>query len=287
MFLFFLGYFSLVYVLVVYVHIVPVGTSLLGNVSRDKDFGVYVEELGFKDWERWSPDDPRQRILCEKKSAALDLLRSFVEKKGFEASAELTPLDLFLKAHGHSPGETMVILYSTDTCNSLLARDAVAEFLEKKGFKVVLKQIVGIRSVEDFDEGLKDLLDKIVSEIIRHKNEGRKVFVNASPGFKSETTFLVIAALIACADKIYYAHESFRKIVYIPGIPLTIREDIINILRNFEEEIDQREAEERLGGGEIVRDFELRGLIEKRKGLYKTREWIKNIINITTTKCIY
>ncbi|NAZ12639.1 MAG: hypothetical protein GU359_06245, partial [Desulfurococcales archaeon] len=49
----------------------------------------------------------------------------------------------------------------------------------------------------------------------------------------------------------------------------------------------QREAEERLGGGEIVRDFELRGLIEKRKGLYKTREWIKNIINITTTKCIY
>jgi len=274
-----------VFELVKFVHIIPVGTSLLGNASRDPHIGEIIESMGFEDWDRWSPSDERQDRLCEKREDALGILRIFISGRGYDASAELTPLNLFMKAHAHSPRDTLVILYSTDTCNSTIARDAVAEFLEKEGFKVDRRQFHGIKDVEEFDEGLKDLLDKIVSEIIRHKREGKKVFVNASPGFKSETTFLVIASLMACADKIYYSHESFRKIVYLPGIPLTIRREVADILMNLEE-MSQSEIEERLGGPEFVRDYELRGLIERRGTLYKPREWIRNILNIAMSQCI-
>jgi hypothetical protein len=50
-----------VVVLYRFVHVVPVGTSLLGNFQRD--FPDRVSGWGFSGWDRWAPDDPRQDLL--------------------------------------------------------------------------------------------------------------------------------------------------------------------------------------------------------------------------------
>jgi len=268
------------------VHVVPVGTSLLGNVARSSSLGGRVRELGFEGWDRWSPDDPRQETLCERRSEVHGLLREFLDSSRYEASAELYPLNMALNRFGCVRERSLVILYSTNTCNSRIAREALADFLRREGFEVVEKEIIAIRSQEDFDNGLVSILDEVIEEIIKWRDSGARVYVNATPGFKAEVSFLVIASLMSCVDGVYYSHESFRELVVLPGLPLAIRGEFLEKLRYFEEPREPSEAEEIIGSSEILRDLLLRGLIQRKDGKYMIREWIKKIISVSPTRCL-
>lgn len=260
-------------------HVIPIGTSLLGNYQRE--YSSRVSEWGFDGWDRWAPDDPRQEKLCSRYREVLNELIKYISAKGPQASAELQPFERARSIFGHGVSDTLVILYSTQTCNSRLAREAVASYLRERGFHVSEAEIKSTRSIDDFEEGLVDLIDKVVRLVIDWRRRGARVFINATPGFKAEASFLVIASLLTDADVIYYMHESFRDIVTLPSIPLEIKRKYLEILRNFLEPRDPREAELITGSAEILRELELRGLVKKDHRGYTTRKWVKKLIEVT------
>lgn len=265
-----------------FVHVSPVGTSLLSNFQRD--FRRKVEEWGFVDWDRWAPDDPRQDLLCSKYHLVSGELASYLSSKRYSASAELSPFERTLSVFGHKRGETLVILYSTSTCNSRLARDAIAGFLRSEGFHVQEAEIRSTRGVDEFEEGLVELVDKVVRLIVDWKRRGARVFVNATPGYKAEASFLVLASLLAGADFIYYAHEAFKDLVMLPAIPIRIEESIERIARIFREPRDPVEAEQILGDPGRLKDLELSGIITMDRGRYVTRKWIRKLLEVSESR---
>jgi putative CRISPR-associated protein (TIGR02619 family) len=262
-----------------FVHVIPIGTSLLGNYQRD--YPSKVSGWGFDGWDRWAPDDSRQKKLCDRYSDVLNELIAYISVKGAQASAELLPFERACSLFGHGASETLTILYSTQTCNARLAREAVASYLRERGFHVAEAEIRSTKSAEEFEEGLVDLVDKVVRLVIDWKKKGAKVFINATPGFKAEASFLVIASLMAGADIVYYMHESFRDIVILPSIPLEIKREYMGILTEFLEYRDPREAEWIVGSAERLRDLEIRGLIKRDHRGYIARKWIRKLLELT------
>lgn len=262
-----------------WIHVAPVGTSLLGNFQRS--FPNIVKDWGFEGWDRWSPEDPRQDALCARFSEVSKKLIDFIREKGASACAELAPLERALQVFGHGASETMVILYSTQTCNSRLAREAVAEHLRSRGFHVQEAEVRGISSIDDFEEGLVDILDKVVRLIASWKRRGAGVFINATPGFKAEASFLVIASLLAEADAAYYMHESFRELVILPAIPLEIKRQYLETAKKLLEPRSVSEAEDIAGSPERLRELELRGLVARTPTGYTARKWLRKLLEIT------
>jgi len=251
----------------------------LGNFQRD--FPNVVREWGFEGWDRWSPDDPRQDLLCSRFRDVLGRLVGYIGSKGASACAELAPFERALDLFGHGAGETLVILYSTQTCNSKLARSAVAEYLRGRGFHVQEAEVRGTRSADEFEEGLVDVLDKVVRLVIDWKRRGAGVFINATPGFKAEASFLVVASLLAGADVAYYMHESFRDLVILPTVPLEIKREYLEMAREFLEARDPREAERVAGTPEKLRELELRGIVKREARGYTARRWIRKLLEVT------
>jgi len=259
-----------------FVHVVPVGTSLLGNFQRD--FAERVSIWGFSGWDRWAPDDRRQDLLCSRYGEVLADLSSYLSSRGFEVSAELSPLRRAFDLFGHPPGETLVMLYSTETCNSRLAREAIAGFLRGFGYHVNEASIRGVRSSDDFEEGLVEVLDKVVRLIVDWRARGARVFVNATPGYKAESSFLVLSSLLAGADVIYYMHESFRDIVILPSIPIEIRREYMELIKRFSEPREPREAEEIAGTPDRLRELVLRGIVKLDRNRYVVRRWARKLL---------
>lgn len=259
-----------------FVHVIPVGTSLLGNFQRD--FPKRVSGWGFSNWDRWAPDDRRQDLLCSRYKEVFVELSSYLSSRGFEASAELSPLRRAFDLFGHPPDKTLIMLYSTETCNSRLAMETIAGFLRDRGYHVNEASIRGVRSSDDFEEGLVEVLDKVVRLIMDWRARGARVFVNATPGYKAESSFLVLASLLAGADVIYYMHESFRDIVILPSIPIEIRREYVELIKRFSEPREQREAEEIAGTPDRLRELVLRGIVKSDGYKYITRRWARKLL---------
>ncbi|GAY26347.1 CRISPR-associated protein [Desulfurococcaceae archaeon AG1] len=263
------------------VHVVPVGTSLLSNFQRV--FPNVVEEWGFVGWDRWAPDDPGQARLCSSYPLVLERLSGFVSSQGYGASAELSPFSRAVSVFGHGRDGVLVILYSTSTCNSKLAREAIARFLRGEGYHVQEAEIRSTRSADEFEDGLVELLDKVVRLIVDWKRKGARVYVNATPGYKAEASFLVIASLLAGADAVYYMHEAFRDLVILPAIPIKIREDVEKIIEIFKTPRNPREAEELIGSPQILRELELNGILARDTKGYRVRKWLAKLHEISRT----
>lgn len=80
----------------------------------------------------------------------------------------------------------------------------IKSYLDEEGIRSELAIVKTISSEETFYEGIEDLFDKVIYKILKFKEEGNEVFINATPGLKPETAFLTLAGLLAGADLIYY-----------------------------------------------------------------------------------
>jgi CRISPR/Cas system-associated protein Csm6 len=86
---------------------------------------------------------------------------------------------------------------------------------------VEVVEVRALKSVDEFDEGLLELLDKVVEHIEGYLKRGYKVVVSATPGFKAETAFLTIVAMLLGIPSIYI-HESFKAPVTLPVLPIRV-----------------------------------------------------------------
>lgn len=266
-----------------HVHLIPVGTSILRNFASIKGESL-VEKYGMKDWFMMDPEDERQRKVesfAHRGNEVLERLLSYVNEVPRESSAELNSFYRFIEFKMQHPPEIEVYLYSTDTGTSWLCANVIYHHLNERSFKVQQPiKLRGLgRGVLHFEEGLIEVVDKVVRIIKSKKSQGLRVFVNATAGFKPESTFIVMASTLAGADQVYYIHESFKEVVSIPLLPITINPNYVEVLKMLKEPMPKYLARERLMyRGLDLMDLEEKRLIKEEEGMILLREWVRKLI---------
>ncbi len=247
-----------------------------------------MEKYGDKNhmqWFRLPADHELNRypdgFLCNPPRDLAELLENYMEKDPRRASAEINGIVSIQELYYLEPHSTEVYLVKTRTCNSSLAAETIRKYLVSKGFKTYIGEIRSVEDPEDFEEGLISLLDTVVPRIIDAKRNGVTVYINASPGFKPESTFLVISSVLAGADSIVYIHEAFRQPVILPTPPIILDPETIGILRKVfgdTDEVDTGVLHQYLGRQELEL-LRNRGVVEVREKT-RIRKWFRRLVEI-------
>ncbi|MCS7145837.1 MAG: putative CRISPR-associated protein [Aigarchaeota archaeon] len=200
-----------------YVHLVTVGASLLNNaVAQDQQVRNLVG--GQK------RIDEVERLLVEGKVNREDLvkaLRSYVDKAGYRASAELNSISDYLAKRKVD----LVYLLHTDTKVGSICGETLELYFWDKGIDAKGETIEGFMSEREFAErGLQNLLIRAHELIKRHKDD--IILLNATGGFKPEGAALSIIAFIL-GKPIYYRHETFGSTINIPPLPIDWNQDML------------------------------------------------------------
>lgn len=273
-------------------HVIGTGTSVLRNFERSSEYRGIVERYGLRGWGELSPDDPRQGVIesfIRRGNEVHDGLLEFVRRDPYSASAELNGFLRYVSVRGHGKDDTEVVIYCTDTNNNRLAAQVIYEYLREEGYYVVGEPVkvkdFGV-GVEMFDSGLMNLLERVLRIIVSKSKQGYRVYINATAGYKPETTFMVIAAMLTLkvAPTVYYIHEAFRETVELPTLPLKIDDELVEIAKKFIEPQPMYYAREMLKKyGYDLDDliYSYRLLIDTDKGTVQTREWLRKIIELS------
>ncbi|AWS00449.1 putative CRISPR-associated protein [Metallosphaera hakonensis] len=267
------------------VHVSAVGTSLLRSALTDENLRNRVKALGIEDWDRLRFDDDRQKKIGENFVTLRDSLLDFLKRRGKSASAELDSLFSAIDKLKHGRDEVFVFLYATNTWNSKLAGNVIRDYLTEEGIRSELVTISNISSEETFYEGINDLFDKVIYKILKFKEEGGEVYINATPGLKPETVFLTLAGLLAGADLIYYKYQEFNDVVILPSPPITVSPRYLEPLIRFANSgytLSGKSAKEM---GIPVNSLEAKGLIERKgEDAYRLKEWVRKTLRIYLPK---
>ncbi|OYT37290.1 MAG: hypothetical protein B6U89_07555 [Desulfurococcales archaeon ex4484_58] len=270
-------------------YVSPVGTSLLQNFFKDTLSQKYIEryrKYNPPNWYRLSPDDPLNKppdgLICRLNEDFYNDLLEFARRDPRKSSAELNGLLGIREKNHHNPVDVEVLLYNSNTCNSRLCSSVIGEVLKDLGFNIVKVEITSLSSIEYFDDSMIDILDKVVSKIVDARKHNKIIYINATPGFKAETTFFVLASIIAGADSIAYIHEAFKEIIELPIPPLQIDRDLMNEINKLygnEECLETGLVKKNIG--DIVVDRLTRmGVFHSKGNLICIREWIKKLLEI-------
>jgi len=266
-----------------------VGTSLFRNFSRSSQFSEVSARYGTGSWVELPIDDPRNTYpsgeVCSylREEPLLEALLEFAGSDPRASCAELagtlTALDEARSRYGRVEAEAL--LYPTATCTSYLASEVVARYLRSVGVPAEVRVVEAIRSAEDFDEGLASLVDIAVGDVVEYSRRGYKVYVNATPGFKAEASFLVLASILAGARAVYYIHETFRKPVKLPALPISVDSRYLELVRRVAEGggIELAQAYGLLGLTEAdVKDLEDRYLAYVDGTVLRPRKWVVRLL---------
>jgi len=261
-------------------HVVTVGTAILLNFART--FKDEAEELKISSWGRLPPDHDDQKkaeASAHRGSKVFDRLLEYVNSDPYSASAELNAFYRFTDLYGPSRIEDIEIgLYTTDTGTGYLCGRIVYEHLKSRGYYV--NEPVRVRGfglgASLFDEALSNLIDKIAGVVKSKKNAGYRVYVNATAGFKPETSFATIISMVMGADKVYYIHESFREVVALPLLPITVKEEFLSLIDRIYPHISLADLKDIIGY-ERIKELEERGVIIIREGRVEPRPWIRKL----------
>lgn len=257
-------------------HAILCGTSLLTNFGKTED----AKKLDMIEWARLNPTDIKQieiEKLAHKGDKRFDILYEFLTNNPKANSAELNTFIRFCELYN---AEREALLYCTDTGTGVLCANVIHEYLQNSNYARMVSEpqrLKYFKSSEEFDDALVDIIERLTKIIINKKRQGFKVHINASGGFKPESTYAVIAALLSGADSIYYRFETFRDLIKLPAIPLKL--NIEEHKRLIEELRDSKKPLDTLLEEGFERDYIDRlkeiGFIEM-DGIYvRLRRWLK------------
>lgn len=273
-----------------------VGTSILSNMEREANLPDVVRGFVEKGPSRAGVDSEVQGE-CERIAEAgrgdpvFEFILSRVRGEPGRFSAELNALIKFFSRYSRAIEEAEVFLLPTDTGCSMLCAEVIRRYIEdyldelrsKSGLGQGVKlKCESPRVVRGFGvdvgwytgQGFVNLMNEL-ARVIRDKlGSGYKVIVNATGGFKPEAYVVGLIASLMGAHKIIYIHESFRELVELPVLPLTVRSDYVKVLGK----IGEGETKEQLKREGIdVEDLEVRGLVEVGE-VVKVQEWVSTVI---------
>ena len=203
------------------IHITSVGASIITNLSKEYPELKILNVGEDSKFEKYLTKDFKR-------------IRDYFLKNPFRYSAELNALRSFIE------DETVntVHLIITKTMVSRLTSRLIKEFLKLKNIECTIQEISGYYENKDtntaereFIKSLSKLRNNLITYIKRQKIKGFNIFLNATGGFKPDIVILVLVASIT-NSKVYYIHEFFRKIVFIPPLFITTLNDGMKKLIN-------------------------------------------------------
>ena len=241
---------------------------------------------------RAPPDNPIQDEFLKRATPSDPVFREVLEivssnPRGF--SAELNSLIAFFNflPARHSVDETEVYLYPTDTGTARFCANIINEVIRKHGSKlfgvtkVTPYEPIVVRGFGTgpafFSEGLVELIDKYARLIASKARQGFKVVVNATAGFKPETTYAALIALMSCAWRVIYTYEGFSGVVELPILPIGIRQRYLDELGKVGNGAPRYVLAQQ---GVDVDDLVERGLVEERDGVVRPKEWVKKLLEV-------
>jgi len=278
---------------VCFVYVSTVGTSLLSNFVRDrgKVFVVRYRDLG--EWSKLSPGDERNvypsgdicRALEDREfvEALVDYVVEFREKSCAEVNGVLGIQKLF----GHQLSGVELYLLFTRTCNTRLVAHVLRKSFEKLGLGgIVSIELKGIANVDEFDRGLVEVLDKVSSIVKSAKEKSCRVYVNATPGFKAETAFVMLISLLLGINGAVYIHESFDQPVLIPSLPISLEIGELKELLDLFGEENSIHVNAFLSTPlhDKLQDLKEKGLVIVKGEYVKLRPWVKTLVEKLTHK---
>lgn len=273
-----------------YLYVSLVGTSVLKNTAQSVRERWTDKYPDVESWHNMPLNDQRNTypdgLLCRLDVVEPDLYSDIVEvarSRGERASAEISGLTGIASVRGHRRSLVEILLYPTGSCTSVLSAKVNRELLADLGFgRVGFVVLEKLGKLETFEDGLVELLDKVVAAIADARGRGLRVFVNATPGFKAESSFLVLASLLAGADGAVYVHETFHEPIFIPAVPVKVDQEFAEFIKTH------------MPKGAVPREIwgylplEIREMLEER-GIVKctadncvVSPWIKLLIERTT-----
>lgn len=194
-------------------HIISVGTSVLANYCREKNIDQKQLDIS--------------RLLHDK--MFINELVTFVNKNPMRASAELNALYSYSEKFDVQIDEVYLILTDTDECE--LCGRVLKHFLRQEGVEVHTKRVRGYNvKGGDFYEGLVEFLKTIAEKVRSWK--GRKIYFNATGGFKPEASLLVTVGS-TLGIPTYYKHEIMGDVVEVPPFPIMLEKDAMEKLEPF------------------------------------------------------
>ena len=271
----------------------PVGTSLLSNFARCSEFRDVVKRYGVTDWHRLSLDDPRNRFpdgeVCSvtRGHEVFECLKSFVGKYDVKSCAELSGLNAICELYRFGLRDARVVLLPTQSCNSLLCARVLKDYLEPRVRGVEVVVLRSARSVDDFENFVLEVLDKVVRRVVSEKKRGCRVFINATPGFKAEVSFMVLASILAGVDGVVYIHEAFSRGVSLPIPLLKLDMDSVEMLLKVFgdlECVDYGYALQQLDEYRIVEYID-RGIAYRKGPELCLRSWVRKLVEVYGGAC--
>lgn len=263
------------------------GTSLLANFYRDVGSGFVSRYGDLGDWSRLSPNDERNvyldgdvcRVLEDREF--LDALTLYGVEFKDRSCAEVNGVLGIQKLFGHRFVDVDVVLLYTKTCNVRIVVYALREVFTRLGFpNVSTVDLRSIAGIDEFDKGLIEVLDKVSAIINGNRDRGCRIYINATPGFKAETAFILFVSLLLGADGAVYVHESFNQPVLIPSIPLSVDVDKLKPLLKIFGEEDSVHINALLSAiaYEKFLEYRDRGLVVIDGEYVRLRPWIKFLV---------
>jgi len=241
---------------------------------------------------RASPSDSIQEEFLKRATPSDPVFREVLEIVSSDPrrfSAELNSLIAFFNSlpARHSVDEVEVYLYPTDTGTARFCANIINEVIREHGSrlfgvtKVTPYEPIVVKGFGTgpafFSEGLVELVDKYARLIASKARQGFKVVVNATAGFKPETTYAALIALMSCAWRVIYMHESFREVVELPILPIGIRQRYLDELGKVGNGAPRYVLTQQ---GVDVDDLLERGLVEERDGMVRPREWVRKLLEV-------
>lgn len=226
-----------------------VGTSLLSNFGdprRCPSGADFLKSIGLEDISRLDINDPKQQAVLTYKNQLIDKLLYFIENSNDpkSTSAELNTILSFIDKKKIK--NVRIFLFATNTNNAQLVAEVIKKYLEKRNYYV---DIITVDFRNGFEDGLLDLLQKVFRRVLEEKKVGRVVVVAATPGFKPESTYATIAAMLAGADKAIYIHEAMHQLVELPLMAVEISPDVLKELERLPQKYSPEKHDRLLDSG--------------------------------------
>jgi putative CRISPR-associated protein (TIGR02619 family) len=254
------------------VHIVTCGTSIIENYSRHPNIPSEDSRIIMVDDEVLKRASPKHEFFIR--------VYEFLKANPYNASAELKAMKRFLE----DKLVDEVYLYHTDTGKGLFCARIIEKFLtDVHRLRVETIRVEGFGVEGFFEDGLINLLDKIIDKTIRLVKAGNNVFLNATGGFKPENAILTTAASLLGIQNIYYIHEKFREHVNLPILPLAIDQKYLKPLQELYNNHKKHgftplKTFTEQYSVNILQNLKDRNLVIEENGKIKLRKWTYTIL---------
>jgi len=248
-------------------HLVICGTSIIDNYSRTTS----------SDEDKRICEDDRE--LRERSSPANQFfikVYDYLKRDPWKASAELNAMKRYLEKGLVDE----VYLYYTDTGRGKFCATILEKYLRDvyTPRRIESYKVEGFGIKEFFEDGLVNLLDKLMSKIQNLITAGHKIYLNATGGFKPENAITVIVASLLNINEIYYIHERFIEPIKLPILPITINPKYTKLLKELYEDhklhgFTPKTRIEKNYGSEMVDELKERNLVKEENGKIILRKW--------------